>query len=162
MDFGHFTRTLHLSKCVVLVTWPIQPIALSKWQNNTSSAFASGGKIGSALLNFGNAKKLCLFCLMRQQHYWNYFAFNQSYLAKGKTAPVVLLPCIVRQNKNIWIGLMIFKNFADQDWIGFNFIGSGPDSDWKISQSAHLCHLANLWNRITTKIFDIFRIIASK
>jgi len=21
-----------------------------------------------------------------------------------------------------WIGLMIFKNFADQDWVGFNFI----------------------------------------
>jgi len=34
---------------------------------------------------------------------------------------------------------MILKNFADQDWIGFNFIGSGVDSDWKISQSAHLC-----------------------
>jgi len=44
------------------------------------------------LLNFGNAKKLCLFCLMRQQHYWKYFAFNQSHLAKGKIAPVVLLP----------------------------------------------------------------------
>ena len=36
---------------------------------------------------------------------------------------------------------MIFKNFADQDWIGFNFIKSGLDSDWKISQSAHLCLL---------------------
>jgi len=23
-----------------------------------------------------------------------------------------------------WIGLMIFKYFADQDWIGINFIGS--------------------------------------
>jgi len=28
-----------------------------------------------------------------------------------------------------WIELMIFKNFANQDWIGFNFIGSGLDSD---------------------------------
>jgi len=28
-----------------------------------------------------------------------------------------------------WIGLMIFKNFAEQDWIGFNFIGSRLDSD---------------------------------
>jgi len=28
-----------------------------------------------------------------------------------------------------WIGLMIFKNFADQDWIRFNFIRSGLDSD---------------------------------
>jgi len=31
-----------------------------------------------------------------------------------------------------WIRLMIFKNFAEQDWIGFNFIGSGLDSDSKI------------------------------
>ena len=49
----------------------------------------------SALLNFGNARKLCLFCLIRQKHHWNYFAFNQSYLAKGKIAPVVFF----RQNK---------------------------------------------------------------
>jgi len=28
-----------------------------------------------------------------------------------------------------WIGLMIFNNFADQDWIGFNFCESGLDSD---------------------------------
>jgi len=40
-----------------------------------------------------------------------------------------------------WIGLTIFKNFADQDWTGFNFIGSGLNSDWKVSQSAHLCYL---------------------
>ena len=33
---------------------------------------------------FGNTKRLCLFCLMRQKHCWNYFAFNQSYLAKAK------------------------------------------------------------------------------
>jgi len=83
--------------------------------------------MGSALLNFRNAKKLCLFCLMRQKHYWNYFAFNQSYLAKAKIAPVVLLPHV--------ISLVVW---ADQDWIGFNFIGSGLDSDGKISQSAHL------------------------
>jgi len=37
---------------------------------------------------------------------------------------------------------MIFKNFADQDWIGFNSCGSRLDSDWKISQSAHLCSRA--------------------
>jgi len=29
---------------------------------------------------------------MRQNHCWNYFAFNQSYLAKGKIAPAVPLP----------------------------------------------------------------------
>ena len=37
---------------------------------------------------------------------------------------------------------MIFKNFAD--WIGFNFIGSGLDSDSTNSQSAHLCNGATL------------------
>jgi len=35
---------------------------------------------------------------------------------------------------------MIFKNFADQDWIGLNFFRSGLDSDWKILQSTHLCY----------------------
>ena len=49
-----------------------------------------------------------------------------------------------------WIVLMIFKNFADQDWIGFNLIGSGLDSDWKTSQSAllwctPLLYSAHLW-----------------
>jgi len=28
-----------------------------------------------------------------------------------------------------WIVLVIFKKFVDQDWIGFNFIGSGLDPD---------------------------------
>jgi len=37
------------------------------------------------------------------------------------------------------IAQKFFKNFADQDWIGFNFCGSGLDSDRKISQSAHPC-----------------------
>jgi len=46
----------------------------------------------TSLLNFGNAKGLCLFRLMKQKHCCNYFAFNQSYLAKGKIAPAVLLP----------------------------------------------------------------------
>jgi len=31
-----------------------------------------------------------------------------------------------------------FENFADHDWIAFNFIRSELDSDLKISQSAHL------------------------
>jgi len=29
---------------------------------------------------------------MREEHCWNYFAFNQSHLAKDKIAPAVLLP----------------------------------------------------------------------
>jgi len=60
--------------------------AVLLWQNRHSD-----GKIDTALLNFGNGKRLGLFCLMTQRHSWNYFAFNQSYLAKGKIAAVVLL-----------------------------------------------------------------------
>jgi len=33
------------------------------------------------------------------------------------------------------------KNFGNQDWIGFNFFGSGLELDWQISQSAHLWFL---------------------
>jgi len=32
-----------------------------------------------------------------------------------------------------WIGLTIFNNFANQDWIGFNFIGSG----WTRTEKFH-------------------------
>jgi len=78
--------------CIVPVIWPIQTIGFYQRQNNSSSAFASWGEIDAALLNFGNAKRLCPFCLMRQKHSYNYFAFNQSYLAEGKTASLVLLP----------------------------------------------------------------------
>jgi len=41
------------------------PIEIAKKLHH---AFASCGKIDTALLNFRNAKKLCLFCLMRQKH----------------------------------------------------------------------------------------------
>ena len=52
----------------------------------------------------------------------------------------------MRQNKNTWFyiggsGLDRtddFQKFCRQDWIGFNFIGSGLDSNSKISQHAHL------------------------
>jgi len=71
---------------------------------------------------------------MRQKHSYNYFPFNQSYLTEDKIAWCF---CLLRQKKNSlfciggqdWIGLMIFKNFANQDLIGFIFIGSALDSD---------------------------------
>jgi len=38
------------------------------------------------------------------------------------------------------IGPMIFQNFMNQeDWTRFNFCRSGLVSEWRISQSAHLC-----------------------
>jgi len=58
------------------------------------------------MLNFGNAKKLCLFCLMRQNKMHGLTLADQD-----------------------WIGPVIFKNFADQDWIGIKICGSGLDSD---------------------------------
>ena len=54
--------------------------------------FSLWSLIDTSLLNLGNDKRLCLFCLIMQKHCWNYFAFNQSYLAKSKIAPVVVLP----------------------------------------------------------------------
>ena len=88
--------------------------------NNSSRAFASDGKINTVLLNFRNANRLCLFCLMRLC----LFCLTRLF-------------CHMRQNKMYgfvwvdqdWFELMIFKNFADQDWIGFKFCGSGLDSD---------------------------------
>jgi len=59
---------------------------------------------------------MCLLCLMRQNKIYGFTLADQD-----------------------WIGLMIFKNSADQNLIGFKFCSSGLDSDWKISQSAHLC-----------------------
>jgi len=67
------------------------------------------------LVNFRHAKRLCVFCLMRQNKIHGFTWADQD-----------------------WIGLMSFKNFAEQGWIGFNFCGSRLDSDWKISQSTHL------------------------
>jgi len=85
------------------------------------------------LLNFGNAKRLCLFCHMMQKHCWNYFAFNQSYLAEGKIAPVVF--CLTRQNINTWFyiggsGLDWISDFqkfcrSGLDWIPFYRIRAG-------------------------------------
>jgi len=77
----------------------VSPLSLDQSQQSDSP----NGKITPAVLlrlmpnrhffvNFRNAKKLCLVCLMRQNHCWKCFAFNQSYLAKGKIALVVLLP----------------------------------------------------------------------
>jgi len=57
---------------------------------------------------------LCLFCLMRQIKYMGFYMGGSG----------------LDQTDD-------FQNFADQDWIGFNFCGSGLD--WKISHSAHLC-----------------------
>jgi len=46
---------------------------------------------------------------------------------------------------------MIFEKLVDQDWIGFNFIRSGLDSDWNISQSAHLCQV--VLSSVATAVF---------
>jgi len=40
-----------------------------------------------------------------------------------------------------WIGLLIFKNFADQDWIGFNF----SDQDWTRTEKFHSPLISATW-----------------
>jgi len=86
----------------------------TKWvhlmANNSSSAFASDGKIDTALLNFGNAKG----CV--------YFASRGCFASWGKIKHMVLY----------------WRIRTGSDWWFSKFCGSGLDSDWKISQSAHL------------------------
>ena len=61
-----------------------------------------------------------LFCLQTIICAWRQNSSNSAFASWGK----------IKTHGFTW---------ADQDWIGFNLFGSGLDSDWKISQSAHLC-----------------------
>jgi len=49
---------------------------------------------------------------MIQKHCWNYFAFNQSYLAKGKITPVVALPY---EAKHIYM-ILHWRIRTGSDW----------------------------------------------
>jgi len=49
---------------------------------------------------------------------------------------------------------MIFKNFADQDWIGFNFFGSGLNSDRKYHSALISAAHTLLWQNRRQKIFN--------
>jgi len=49
---------------------------------------------------------------MRQKHSYKYFAFNQSYLVKGKIAPAVLLPLKVKIAPVVLLPLMQNKKYV--------------------------------------------------
>jgi len=114
-------------------------------------------QIDISLLNFGNAKRLCLFCLMTQKHCWNYFAFQPIVFGWRQNSSSSSFASWGKRKKE-WFynggsGLDRTDDFqkfcesgldriqfyrfrtgsdsilSDQDWIGFNFIGSGLDSD---------------------------------
>jgi len=100
---------------------------------------------------------LCLFCLMIQKHCWNYFAFNQSYFAEGKIAPVVVLP-----HEAKYIHMILHWHIrTGSDWwfskillirIGSDSILS--DQDWNRTKKFHsplisgtsIDELRGLWN----------------
>ena len=91
----------------------------------------------------GNAKRLCLLCLMRKNKIHGFTWADQDWIRL----------MIFKNFADLdWIGPMVFKNFADQDWIGFNFCGSGLDSDWKISESAHLWYSLIAWWYLCVRI----------
>jgi len=52
-------------------------VLTAKW---LQECFSLWSLIDTSLLHIGNAKRLCLFCLIMQKHCCIYFAFNQSYL----------------------------------------------------------------------------------
>jgi len=75
---------------------------------------------------------------MWQEHCWNYFAFNQSYLAEGKITPVVF--CLNRQNKNTYF--YIGGSGLDRTDDIQKFCGSGLDlilldQDWTRTEKFH-------------------------
>jgi len=49
----------------------LQPNMIGWRQNSCSSAFASWGKISIAFWHFQNLTRQCLFCLMKQKHFWS-------------------------------------------------------------------------------------------
>ena len=115
----------------------------------TTKCFCLWWQNRHCFVKFWKCQRLCLFCLMMQKHCWNYFAFNQSCWRQNSSNSGFASWGKIKTHDfpwpdQGWIGLINFKNFADQDWIGFNFIGSGLNSDWKISQSSHLLLLAVL------------------
>ena len=93
-------------------------------------------QIAMSILLYAAKALLQLFCLQPILFGWRQNSFSGAFASWGK----IKIHYFTWTNQDS-IGLMIFKKFADQDWIGFNFIGSGLDSDWKISQCAHLCNL---------------------
>jgi len=66
---AHFIVALlwHLVNCRFLfsvsrLSHTLKRDSENKWQNNSSGAFASDGKINTGWLSFGNPKRLCLLC----------------------------------------------------------------------------------------------------
>ena len=84
-----------------------------------------------------------LFCLQLIVFGLRQNSFSSSFASWGKIKRGKIKHDFTLVDQDCF-GPMIFKNFADQHWIGFNIIGSGLDSDWKISQSAHLCNTEHI------------------
>ena len=75
------------------------------------------------LVKFWKCQKAVSACLMRQNHCWNYFAFNQSYLAKGKIAPAVPLP---HEAKEKWM-ILHWRLRTGSDWWFSKILLTGLD-----------------------------------
>jgi len=81
-----------------------------------------------------NAEQLCLFWLTTQKNCWdNLASTNQAWLKQNSSSSVFASWGEIK---------MLGFSWAVQDWIGFNFFGSGLDSEWKISWSANFCRVA--------------------
>jgi len=92
---------------------------------------------------------------MRQKHCWNNFAFNQSYLAKGKIVQAILLPHESTEN---WM-ILHWRIRTGSDWwfskilrISTGFASILSDQDWTWTEkfrspliSAAQVYFARIW-----------------
>jgi len=89
---------------------------------------------------------------MRQKHCWNYFAFIQSYLAKGKIAPAVIWP---HEAKEKWMILHWWIRTGSDWWFSKILqIRSGSDSslsdqDWTQTEEIHSPLTSGTWHVFT-------------
>ena len=81
-------------------------------------------------------KAVCLFCLMKKSTAGTFSpSTNRIWLNNSSSSfaswDKIKIPVFTLADQD-WIGLMICKNFSDEGCVGFDFIGSELDSDWKI------------------------------
>jgi len=123
---------------MLIQAYPISSLSFDQSKQSDSP----NGKITLAVFCFMRQNRHCLDKLCKCRKAISILPHE----AKALLQQFCLQPIIFGWRQNSFSGAFAswgiikihYFAWADQDWIGFNFIGSGLDSDWKNSQSAHL------------------------